>query len=281
MLLDKYSIGKLGLIHGNATDKEPASVPLTIGTIITDDGEINQGSVFIPPQGMVLAVSREVFNMKGKSVLGYTTVKNALSRVGIWALNIGIVDSDWQKPIASVMINFGKQPYELTVGQEFLRMTFHGYGNATAQPVLRGNEPSPEEVKEIYEKYVAERKVEFRAMMDNTFLMLGKSEEKIERNLKKSILQQVGYVAWVITGISAIMGFSAFIIGRLTTDDKAREYYEKVIVKENEDLVKDKGDLRSIDSVNFKLNSLSKEVETLTNSVKALQKPSPPTKDNH
>lgn len=246
MLLDIDSIKRLNLLSGGKDSDQPASVPLTIGTLITNGKEIYNGKIMLPPQGMIMAVSNEVFDLKDKQVIGYTTVKNALSRKGIWALNIGIVDAGWRGPISSILINFSKQEQELETGDEFLRITFHAYQPLPVSTIDSFvSTPSHKQLSSIdlnneIKSYIKNRKPEFRAMMDEKFLMLGKLKDELTGSITTAILTRFAAVAFVITAISA--GLTVW--DKMFTDEKPQEYYEKLITQSNQNLIKENEALR-------------------------------------
>lgn len=219
MLLNQEQIKIHELISEPYSKTEPASVPLTINSIVTSDGEINSVSkekkYSIPPQGMVLAVSTEILSIDGKNFLGYTTIKNSLSRQGVWALNIGLVDSNWNGPISSVLINFGKQPFELVIGDPFLRMTFHRYDPLNKAFIEEHKVDLEKRYNYDLIKYTKERKGEFRLTMDEKFLMLGALSEDLEKSIKESIFKQVATMAWMFTAASVFVALLGFFFTRL------------------------------------------------------------------
>lgn len=262
MLLNQTQIKALKLISGSYKDREPASVPLTINTIIANDKEINTSThdktFTIPPQGMVLAISNEIFNLEpSKRVLGYTTVKNSMSRAGIWALNIGIVDSDWNGPIGSVLINFGKQPYILEVNEEFLRMTFHSFdrlANEDLSKLISDKKGTSFTLSE----YIKMRKNEYRLRMDDKFLVLNQLESTITSNVKKSILATASSYGIVLALIGGIMGIATYVSGRLSSERTAKEYLDNVVLTQKNEYLQ--GSIDSLSKMNqrnaFRLDSI-------------------------
>ena len=248
MLLSENRIRELNLLEGvipkNYSD---ASASLTVARIISNNQEIKEGSYFIPPQGMVLAVSNERFNLKGKNVIGYTTVVNKLSMTGVWALNIGIVDSNWDQQISSVLINFGKQPYELCIGDAFLRMTFHSYNN---QPPAAINQLNEETVNELKEKYIRARKFTYRTNMDEKFLRLGQLEGEITTNVKNKILEQARLLAGILAFASIILSIVVFITSNLFKEKSDRYYESKLMSSQH-------------DKYSQRLDSLDREIHDL------------------
>lgn len=102
-----------------------SSYNLTVGTIVAPGGKTVDKYV-IKPNGTVIIVSNEILRIP-KGIMGYATVKTRLSKKGIMANNIGIVDSMYQGPLSSVLVNYGCNEYSIEKGDEFLRMIFHKF----------------------------------------------------------------------------------------------------------------------------------------------------------
>src|SRR5437870_4781417 len=99
----------MALITGKALDPkkyfkggQPAvqasSFDLTIGSIFDQTGTKVNGLFTIKPGHMVQVVSAEVFNLSDQ-VTGHVTYKTTLTKKGIWALTVGIVDPGWDGPV--------------------------------------------------------------------------------------------------------------------------------------------------------------------------------------
>src|SRR5690348_9613144 len=104
------------LITGNALDPKTffkegqpslqgSSFDLTIGSIFDQEGKKVEGLFTLKPGHMVQVVSTEVFNLSDR-VTGHVTYKTTLTKKGIWALTVGIVDPGWDGPVATTLLNF-------------------------------------------------------------------------------------------------------------------------------------------------------------------------------
>jgi dUTPase len=160
MLLNRDQIKNYGLVQG-ASDRRfrGASYDVEIGRIINHKGdEVRQ--IDLEPQGMVRVISREKVKLP-TGVGGYATIKTGLCDQGILAINIGIIDPGYEGLLSSTLINFGRNPNGLKVGDVFLRLTFHETAPATdTVPVS----PIPDE------DYVSEKKRLVRRDFSATFL---------------------------------------------------------------------------------------------------------------
>lgn len=158
---------------------------LTIGAIIDLETRKEVTEYTIPPQGMVYAISAEALVLP-ENITGYTTVKNSLSNQALLCLNIGIVDAMFDRPIGSVMINFGNAHQHIKLGDEFLRMTFHKSGNADILPLNLTN-GTPSERKKTY----IESTIQKLGYLGSRFLSFDKVEEKIAKETEKKIKDDI------------------------------------------------------------------------------------------
>lgn len=121
------------LVTGNALDPkiffksgqplaQGSSFDLTIGSIFDHQGKKVEGPFTIKPGHMVQVVSSEVFALSDR-VTGHVTYKTTLTKKGIWALTVGIVDPGWDAPIATTLLNFSRVDYAITEGDAFLRVS--------------------------------------------------------------------------------------------------------------------------------------------------------------
>src|SRR5215216_3250448 len=123
----------MALLAGNSLDPKKffksgqpiaqgSSFDLTIGCIFDHEGKKVDGLFTIKPGHMVQVVSAEVFRLSDR-VTGHATYKTGLTREGIWALTVGIVDPGWDGPIATTLLNFSRVDHTIHKGTAFLRVT--------------------------------------------------------------------------------------------------------------------------------------------------------------
>lgn len=208
MLLDKMEIKEENfLFFTEESSYRDASYDLTIGNIYDLKKDEEKNRYVLKPGGMVLAFSNEVFNLPS-NILGMTTVKNSLSNNGVMAVNIGLVDPNYIGPISCILINFGITDEIITKKDSFLRMTFHRLTNVEKVFI----EKTSEELVEIKNEYVKNKKSVASQKLSNTFLSLDSFRNKILIKTKltifKEILKQIGYIAFLVTVV--IYGISEY-----------------------------------------------------------------------
>jgi deoxycytidine triphosphate deaminase len=201
MLLNKDQIKNWknnSLVQGASNNRfRAASYDLEIGRIIDHKGkEVEQ--IDLEPQGMVRVISREKVKLP-TDVGGYATVKTGLCDQGILAINIGIIDPGYEGLLSSTLINFGKSPNCLKVGDVFLRLSFHETTPAVgAAPIP----PIPEE------DYVSEKKKLVRRDFSPTFLDIEatatRAAERVVGTWKARALLWVAVIALVFTAGSSL-----------------------------------------------------------------------------
>jgi len=198
MLLSGDEIKKRNLI-GNGLDSgyRAASYDLHVGKVLTSSGEEKTNFV-LKPQGTVMAVSRERIKLPN-NVAGYATVKTKLCHDGVLAINIGIVDPEYDGLVSSYLINFGKKDFSLNADQPFLRLTLHEFTPSE-------NPRHPQTVTDT--EYVNERRNETVAALSDTFLDLPTNikniTDKVLAEWKKDLFVWVPVVALVM----ALLAFS-------------------------------------------------------------------------
>jgi deoxycytidine triphosphate deaminase len=127
-------IGDRILEHLNDADPKHirnSSYYLTIGAIIPVgkaaedfDPEDPPGSLTLEPGQVAWVVSREEFNIKSHKITALVTLRSTLTKKGLLALDVGMVDPDFEGPIGSVVINFSKNQVLLSADDEFFRVIF-------------------------------------------------------------------------------------------------------------------------------------------------------------
>jgi deoxycytidine triphosphate deaminase len=99
-----------------------SSFDLTVGSIFDTEGKKVDGPFELKPGEMVQVVSAEVFDLSD-SVTGHVTYKTELTKVGVWALTIGIVDPGWNGPVTTTLLNFSQISHAIAPGDAFLRVS--------------------------------------------------------------------------------------------------------------------------------------------------------------
>lgn len=245
MLLNALEIKKKKILR-RAIDENyfGPSYNLSVGEIVTMDGKRHE-EYKLPPRGMILLTSHELFNMP-KDIVGYTTVKNSLSINGIMAINIGIVDPEWDKPISSLIINFGNVDHLISKGDTFLRMTFHKFKAYEKTELSNIQNYSTNSDESDYKKYVKQRQKQSVNNLSNTFLSISQIKTEIANKVRIGFIKDI----LILAGTIGILGFV------LTYSKEFIEY--KKHAKENIYI-------EQIDSLGKKIEYLEGEIEKVVN----------------
>lgn len=109
-----------------------SSVDLSIREILFKD-EKNQvrslGRTLLKPQDSAFVISEEILHVP-EGFIAYVFLKNRLSQKGFLALNTGIIDSGYNGPISTLLINFSAVEEYLPItdseqDKSFFRVVFH------------------------------------------------------------------------------------------------------------------------------------------------------------
>lgn len=194
------------LVTGNALDpkrffkiREPSpqgsSFDLTIGSIFDHEGKKLEGPFTIKPGHMVQVVSSEVFNLSD-SFTGHVTYKTTLTKKGIWALTVGIVDPGWDGPITTTLLNFSRVDHAIANGDPFLRVSFFEHDPV---PLGKLRKAPPLDV------YLRDVQKTAASMFPSTFLdsekISGVAGDKVLNRIRKEALVWVALIAALFTVI--------------------------------------------------------------------------------
>ncbi|WP_372636363.1 hypothetical protein [Alcanivorax jadensis] len=162
--------------------------------IIDSEGRAHE-SYKISTGGIVEITSAEKLVLP-EYVTGFAHIKTGLSSQGLLALNIGIIDSGWEGPLSSILVNFGDMNGRLIQrGDVFLRVSFMRHEESAAKSSYKSY------TKEEYESKV---KKNFSEGFSDSFLSM---DGKIERKVKE--VTSAGFEKRI-----AIMGlFLACVLG--------------------------------------------------------------------
>ncbi|MEB7501781.1 hypothetical protein NGC23_16510 [Leclercia pneumoniae] len=116
----------------NTDHSSRSSVDLTIREILLKDkkGEVKSYErVVLKPQDSAYIISEEVLHVP-EGFVAYVFLKNRLSQKGFLALNTGIIDSNYDGPISTLLINMSAEDEYLTatdnrIDKAFFRVVFH------------------------------------------------------------------------------------------------------------------------------------------------------------
>ena len=157
-----------------STQFSNASYNLTVKYIIDMDGKKVEGHYRLKPQGMVYVVFNERIKMP-PDLMAFAHVKTTLTKRGIMATNIGIIDPNYEGLISTLLINFGRVEFPLTQNDAALRITF-----AEIKPP---SEPLPVNGSGLKEDTYVENIKKDIVNLDEKFLNLNKIETDVIWNL--------------------------------------------------------------------------------------------------
>lgn len=109
-----------------------SSVDLSIREILFKDEKNNVrslGRTLLKPQDSAFVISEEILHVP-EGFIAYVFLKNRLSQKGFLALNTGIIDSGYNGPISTLLINFSAVEEYLPItdsdqDKSFFRVVFH------------------------------------------------------------------------------------------------------------------------------------------------------------
>ncbi len=168
-----------------------SSFDLSIGKIYDKTGAEVKGPFTLKPGHMVQVVSAEVFALSNK-ITGHVTYKTGLTRMGIWALTVGIVDPGWDGPIATTLLNFSKVEHTIHVGDKFLRVSLFEH-DPVPLTTIRHSPPLDDYLKDV-QCLAASR-------FPSTFL----NSDQIAEDAGKAVMNRIRTEALTWLGITAIL----------------------------------------------------------------------------
>jgi deoxycytidine triphosphate deaminase len=131
-----------------------SSFDLTVGCIVDHEGKQVQGPFTIKPGHMVQIISAEELKLSDR-VTGHVTYKTTMTRQGIWALTVGIVDPGWNGPVATTLLNFSRVDHSIAEGDPFLRVSLFEHEPVPADKLRKS--PLPGEYVKDIKKIAASR----------------------------------------------------------------------------------------------------------------------------
>ncbi|QDO97812.1 hypothetical protein FNB15_11275 [Ferrovibrio terrae] len=165
----------------------------TVGEIITGGKTISSQSYTLRPRGLVWVVSRETFKIP-HDVTGLATLKTSWTHDGVLALTLGIVDPGWDGPLATAIVNFSREEFEIEKGKPFFRLLFMNHEATTPKPERKSVEQYTKQVEKLTKSF------------SNTFLTIDslapELSEKIFGFISPKLTMRIGLIALVIAILS-------------------------------------------------------------------------------
>jgi deoxycytidine triphosphate deaminase len=251
---DLLSGGEAMLVIGNRilehlNDADPrhirnSSYYLTIGALIpvgkaaeNFDPEKPPGSLTLEPGQLAWVVSQEVFNIKSHKITALVTLRSTLTKKGLLALDVGIVDPDFEGPIGSVVINFSKNHVLLSREDEFFRVIFIEHEEVPAEYQRPRDKYTADE-------YIKKQRAEIISSFPETFLnredlisqIVAQTTKEIEPKVLNNLILQLiknhyGKVALFTLAVMIVAGitFFGFWSRYGLTDEQVRSLVNKAI----------------------------------------------------
>lgn len=161
-----------------------ASYNLTVNYIIDMDGKnIDDDNYKLKPQGMVYVVFKEVIKMQD-NLIAFAHVKTSLTKRGVMATNIGIVDPTYTGLISTLLINFGKSDFIILKEDPGLRISFAEIKAPKQIKTVAGNNLG----EDLYVKNIQKD----ISNLDEKFLNLNSVEREVRESVIGSIVRFVG-----------------------------------------------------------------------------------------
>ncbi|MGU7761510.1 hypothetical protein ACV2Y0_15550 [Enterobacter hormaechei] len=239
-----------------------SSVDLTIREVLYKDDKNNVqslGRVILKPQDSVFVISEEILHVP-EGFVAYVFLKNTLSKRGFLALNTGIIDSNYNGPISTLLINFSAVEEYLPitnneVDKSFFRVVFHEIDKNT------NYNPTPPDsnaynVKKEYKKYKSYCSSDI-AKFPKTFLEPVVLKEQISKELTEKLnsisITKIGVVIAVVGLVLSLLPIGRDMFFAYSYDLK--DFHEYKIKSEE------------------KISSLEDQLKTLQAKVDANEKP--------
>jgi deoxycytidine triphosphate deaminase len=131
LIVGKRIIDDNLLLDADEKQIKNASYYLTIDAIIPAGPKAEEYDPSQPtrhytmrPREIAWVVSKERFNIKTYDVTALVTLRSTFTKKGLLALDVGLVDPDYEGPIGSIVINFSKNNIPLNQGDPFFRVIF-------------------------------------------------------------------------------------------------------------------------------------------------------------
>lgn len=193
-----------------------SSVDLSIREILFKD-ERNQvrslGRTLLKPQDSAFVISEEILHVP-EGFIAYVFLKNRLSQKGFLALNTGIIDSGYNGPISTLLINFSAVEEYLPVTDSeqdkfFFRVVFH---EIEKKPNYQPTPPTPAsyDVVDRYDTYRTYR-ISDITKFPKTFLEPIVLKEQISKELTEKLSSiSIAKIGMVIAFVGLFLSLIPF-----------------------------------------------------------------------
>lgn len=194
------------LKNGKSENLKHSTYDLSIGKIYPagEDGEsIQPGKIYyLKPNQAVLVLSEEEFGLPS-TVTGIATLRTTLTKMGLLALNVGIIDPFFNGPISTTLINFSGRSVPIEIGMCFFRVVFFEHEDTTEYH-KRNENKSPE----VYDK---ELRIDAYREFPKNFMNMPEFDRKFYAGTAMKMLKGWALVYWYISLPLMVFIISTFI----------------------------------------------------------------------
>jgi len=178
------------------------------------DMDNNQHKTFtLKPQGMVYVIFKEKITLPN-NIIGFAHVKTSLTKRGIMATNIGVIDPKYIGYISTLLINFGKTDYLVLQNESALKLTFSKFKKPKNDHKLSNNDKP-------HQDYIIETQKNI-LNLDEKFLNLNNVEKSVEKRVIETVFTRIRNVVGVFT-------FGSFLVATIfqlkSCNEKKNEVY--------------------------------------------------------
>ncbi|WP_242390030.1 hypothetical protein [Kosakonia cowanii] len=193
-----------------------SSVDLSIREVLykDDNSQVRSlGRTLLKPQDSVFVISEEILHVP-EGFIAYVFLKNRLSQKGFLALNTGIIDSGYNGPISTLLINFSAVEEYLPItdseqDKAFFRVVFHEIEkNPNYQPI-----PPVPGSYDVIDKYNTYRSYRFSDItkFPKTFLEPVVLKEQISKELTEKLSSiSIAKIGMVIAFVGLFLSLIPF-----------------------------------------------------------------------
>lgn len=179
MVLNHEEIKARGIIDSpEESEFGDGSYNLTVDKVVDMNNKVND-SFTLKPQGMVYVVFKEKLTVPS-DVIGFAHVKTTLTKLGVMATNIGIIDPNYNGYMATLLINFGKNDQYISKGDTALRITFSRINAPIVKKQLNQNNLDKNSYLKVIQKNISN--------LDEKFLNLGSVKREVTFSVFKFLL---------------------------------------------------------------------------------------------
>lgn len=190
---------------------------LCIGKIINSKGEEVE-SLVLEPQGIAHLVSSEKITLP-QDICGFAHVLTRKCNQGLLTLNIGVIDPGWNNYISTSILNFSAERRLLTVGEPFIRATFHKIAfTEDGEPGEYLGKKSDNTRPETYVSGVRTRAVaDFGKHFLNIRQLVGKASKKENSRSRDALLKYLPIAAFSLAFFALLVTIGIATAARIST----------------------------------------------------------------